>query len=143
REIVRILTLLAARLRRLMGNSLGRSRMHRRSRHRATYRRLPMDDIPHDQSPVDFTTAYEANLTAWIPIFGQLGRTYMDNPAGTKRSIRDNPSALFNSVMDAHLALEHVDAAIQIIVADAQARNVPLLWWIGSSTRPTNLGAHL
>jgi GNAT superfamily N-acetyltransferase len=102
-----------------------------------------MDAIQHDQSPVDFTTAYEANLTAWIPVFGQLGRTCMDNPAGTKRSITDIPSAMFNSVMDAHLAIEHVDAAIQLIVSDAQARNVPLLWWIGPSTRPTTLGAQL
>ena len=102
-----------------------------------------MDDIQHDQSPVDFTTAYEANLTAWIPLFGQLGQAYMDNPAGTKRSTTDIPSAMFNSVMDAHLAIEHVDAAIQMIVSDAQARNVPLLWWIGPSTRPTTLGAHL
>ena len=102
-----------------------------------------MDDFQQDQSPVDFTTAYEANLTAWIPVFGQLGQAYMDNPAGTKRSITDIPSAMFNSVMDAHLALEHVDAAIQLIVSDAQARNVPLLWWIGPSTRPTTLGAHL
>ena len=60
-----------------------------------------MDDIQQDQSPVDFTTAYEANLTAWIPVFGQLGRTCMDNPAGTKRSITDIPGAMFNSVMDA------------------------------------------
>ncbi len=102
-----------------------------------------MDDIQQDQSPVDFTTAYEANLTAWIPLFGQLGRTCMDNPAGTKRSITDIPMALFNSVMDAHLAIEQVDAAIQIIVSDAHARKVPILWWIGPSTRPTNLGEHL
>jgi len=102
-----------------------------------------MDDIQHDQAPVDFTTAYEANLTALIPLFGQLGRTCMDNPVGTKRSITDIPSAMFNSVMDAHLAIEHVDAAIQMIVSEAQARNVPLLWWIGPSTRPTTLGAHL
>src|SRR3954453_23432877 len=106
---------------------LGRSRMHHRSRHRVSCRRLPMDDIQQDQSFVDFTTAYEANLTAWIPLFGQLGQAYMDNPAGTKRSTTDIPSAMFNSVMDAHLAIEHVDAAIQMIVSDAQARNVPLL----------------
>src|SRR3954469_24344707 len=87
--------------------------------------------IQHDHSPVDFTTAYEANLTAWIPVFGQLGQAYMDNPAGTKRSITDIPGAMFNSVMDAQLAIEHVDAAIQSIVSDAHARNVPLLWWIG------------
>jgi GNAT superfamily N-acetyltransferase len=102
-----------------------------------------MEDIQQDQSSVDFTTAYEANLTAWILVFGQLGRAYMDDPAGTKRSITDIPSAMFNSVMDAHLASEQVDAAIQMIVSDAQARNVPLLWWIGPSTRPTTLGAHL
>ena len=67
----------------------------------------------------------------------------MSDPAGVKRSTTDIPSALFNSIMDARLAPEQVDATIQFIVSDARARNVPVLWWITPSTQPADLGKHL
>lgn len=102
-----------------------------------------MSGILQDSSPAKLVTAIEENFFAWIPIFGKLGRAYANEPAGVKRSITDIPEALFNSVMDARLVPEQVDATIQFIVSDARARHVPVLWWIGPSTRPADLGKHL
>jgi GNAT superfamily N-acetyltransferase len=45
--------------------------------------------------------------------------------------------------MDARLEQENVDASIQYLVSDAESRNVPLLWWIGPSTRPADLAKYL
>ena len=102
-----------------------------------------MENILHDLSPEKLIRANEENLSAWIPIFGRLGQAYWDNPPGVNRSITNLPISLFNSVMDANLVPKHTDAAIQSIVSDARVRNVPLLWWIGPSTRPVDLGKRL
>ena len=102
-----------------------------------------MGDILHDSTPARLITAIEENLSSWIPVFGTLGHAYVKDPVGVRRSITNIPSSLFNSVMDARLAPEQVDPAIQTIVSDAKTRKVPLLWWIGPATRPVDLGKHL
>jgi hypothetical protein len=102
-----------------------------------------MENILSDLSPQMLIRANEENLSAWIPIFGRLGQAYCDNPPGVKRSITNLPISLLNSVMDARLVPEQTDAAIQSIITDASARNVPILWWIGPSTRPADLGKRL
>ena len=102
-----------------------------------------MSNILQDLSPSHLINAIEENLAAFLPVFGKLGDFYLDNPLGVKRSITNIPISLFNSVMDARLATEQVDVAIQCILADAKARNVPILWWIGPSTQPADLGKYL
>jgi GNAT superfamily N-acetyltransferase len=102
-----------------------------------------MRDILQDGSPARLIAAIEENMSSFLPVFGKLGNSYVDNPAGVKRSITNIPYTLLNSVMDARLAPEQLDAAIQSIMADARSRNVPLLWWTGPSTRPADLGKHL
>jgi hypothetical protein len=102
-----------------------------------------MVEILLDLSPATLTAAIEENLSAWIPVFGRLGRELVNDPPGVKRAITDIPLALFNSIMDARLAPGDVDAAIQAIIADASARKVPVLWWTGPSTRPVDLDQYL
>ncbi len=102
-----------------------------------------MNNVPHDPSSPRLITALEGNMSAFIPVFGKLGQAYLNDPPGVNRSTTDIPSALFNSIMDARLAPEQVDATIQFIVSDAKSRNVPVLWWIGPSTQPADLGQHL
>ena len=102
-----------------------------------------MENILSDLSPEKLIRATEENLFAWVPIFGRLGQACWDNPPGVKRSITHLPFSLFNSVMDARLVPEQTDAAIQSIISDARARNVPILWWISPSTRPADLAKRL
>ncbi len=56
------------------------------------------------------------------------------------RWITDLPISLFNSLMETRLEEHDVDSAILAVKEDATRRNVPLLWWIGPSTRPVDLG---
>jgi len=99
--------------------------------------------ILQDLSPAKVIRTMEENLCAWIPVFGKLGESYLDNPTGIKRSITDIPMSVFNGVMDAQLATGQVDNTIQSIIADAATRNIPIRWWIGPSTQPKDLGIYL
>lgn len=102
-----------------------------------------MDKILRDLSPARLITAIEENLFAWIPFFGKLGEVRINDPVCVRRSITDIPISLFNSIMDAQLAIGQVEQTIQAIVSDAKRRNVPVLWWVGPSTHPDDLGEHL
>lgn len=102
-----------------------------------------MTDILQDLSPAKVIHAIEENLFAWIPVFGSLGRVSTNNPSGVDRAITDIPSALFNSVMRTRLPHEQADAAIQSIISDGRARNVPIIWWTTPSTQPGDLDKHL
>ena len=55
----------------------------------------------------------------------------------------DVPIALFNSIVETRLQPDQVEAAIEAITTDARRRKVPLLWWIGPSTQPADLGTQL
>lgn len=102
-----------------------------------------MSNILQDKSPAKIINAIEENLSSWIPVLGKMGEAHMNDPAGVNRSITDIPIALFNSIMDARLVPDRVDATIQSILSDARGRNVPVLWWTGPSTRPVDLGKRL
>jgi hypoxanthine-DNA glycosylase len=102
-----------------------------------------MDGILQELTPANLTSAIVANLVAFIPIFGKLGQAHLNNPVGVNWSITDIPVALFNSVMDARLSIEDVDATIRFILVEGRRRNVPMLWWIGPATRPVDLAKYL
>lgn len=97
----------------------------------------------HDLPPEKIALAIEENLFAWIPVFGRLGRAYVNDPPGIIRSLTDIPISLFNSIKDTRLAPEQVDPAIEAILEDATTNHVPILWWIGPSTQPLDLPARL
>lgn len=102
-----------------------------------------MTEILTDLSPTNLVAAVEGNLTAWLPVFGSMGRVYLKNPPGVKRSMTNIPLSLFNSIMDTHLTPDKVDDAIQTIKADAILHKVPVCWWIFPTSQPADLGDHL
>jgi ribosomal protein S18 acetylase RimI-like enzyme len=102
-----------------------------------------MNDVLHDLSSSMLVDAIEKNLFSLIPLFGKIWEARVNDPPGVKRSVSDIPVSLFNSIMDARLTPEDADATIQYLVADARRRNVPILWWVSPSTRPTDLPGYL
>jgi GNAT superfamily N-acetyltransferase len=102
-----------------------------------------MDEILHEANPDRLIIANEENLAAFLPVFAKLGEFHVNNPPGVKRSITDLPMALFNSIMDARLEPAQVEPAVQVIIEDARCRKVPVIWWVGPSTQPSDLGERL
>lgn len=53
------------------------------------------------------------------------------------------PLPLFNPVAGARLKPAEADARIQTAIARAKAKGAPLLWWVGPTSEPANLGERL
>lgn len=102
-----------------------------------------MEEILREFSPARLAVANEENLASWIPVFGKLEGARVEDLPGVKRVISRIPMSLLNSIMEARLSPEQVKPTIDYIIADAKSRNVPVLWWIGPSTRPPDLASHL
>ena len=102
-----------------------------------------MDAILQDFSPARLTVANEENLASWIPVFNKLDGSQENNLPGVQRSISNIPMPLLNSIMEARLAPEQVQPTIDYVIADAKSRHVPVLWWVGPSTRPADLAERL
>lgn len=83
--------------------------------------------------------AIEANL---FGVWAQLARfprvDYRDE-AEAIRFIGGIPFPLCNSVMRAELSTAGIDGAIEQILLPFRERNLPMLWWIGPSTKPSDL----
>jgi len=53
------------------------------------------------------------------------------------------PSPLFNGVFRARLPADSIERTIGETLAALARWDVPLFWWVGSDTRPPDLGTHL
>lgn len=102
-----------------------------------------MNNILKDLSTQSLTSAIEGNWIAFILAFGKWPRAKVHEEAEIIWSITDIPYSLFNSVLRARLAPSRIDVVVDSIKAQAKSRNVPLLWWTGPTTRPTDLGKYL
>lgn len=98
-----------------------------------------MNEILQDLSADALIKAIEDNLSMCIPLFGKVGQVRVNDPPGVERVVSDIPIPIFNSLVNAQLTPENVEAAIQAIIDDARLRKVPILWWVGPSTQPVNL----
>jgi ribosomal protein S18 acetylase RimI-like enzyme len=87
--------------------------------------------------------AIESNLFSWIPVFGQLGTTFTDQPPGIHWSLTPYQVALFNCVMNARLMSDQVDNVIATVQGKARQLNVPVMWWTSPSNLPQDLETHL
>ncbi|NJD58805.1 MAG: GNAT family N-acetyltransferase [Anaerolineae bacterium] len=99
--------------------------------------------IRHDFSAASLIAANEENLASWLLVFSKLEGACLNDVDGVRRSITNIRMSLFNSIMDSRLATEQVDATIQYLQADAEKRQVPILWWVGPSSRPADLADRL
>ena len=50
------------------------------------------------------------------------------------------PRRIFNSIIRAQLSTNEVDDVIEAAIMRGKSRNVPIGWWTGPATRPTDLG---
>jgi GNAT superfamily N-acetyltransferase len=102
-----------------------------------------VENALQDLSAAALIEAIEANLFALFAHFRSWPRADVHENSEISWCITDIPFPLFNSVLHARLAPENVAAAIKAAKSRCRSKRVPMLWWTGPATRPTDLGKHL
>jgi hypothetical protein len=105
-----------------------------------------MTAILRDLSQPAIAGAIEANLFAQFVSWGQWPRAELHDDGALLRLMSAVPSGLFNVVFRAdlgHLPPDERAATIDATVGRFAARNLPLSWMVGPTTRPGDLGATL
>jgi ribosomal protein S18 acetylase RimI-like enzyme len=102
-----------------------------------------MSEALQDLSATAMVRAIEENLFAFFALFRHWPRALVGTEANMQWTLTDIPFGFFNSVLHAQLTPDTLDAAIETAVARCRSRDVPMFWFTGPATRPTDLGAHL
>ena len=102
-----------------------------------------MDKILTDTSTSALTAAIETNLFALFDLFKHWPQAELHDTPELLWTISNLPFPLFNSVLRARLQSDTIDAAIDTLLAEYKAKNVPMMWWTGPSTQPSDLGTIL
>ena len=102
-----------------------------------------MSEILKDFSTPALVAAIEANYWEFWAFFGRSPQVELHDDPEVMWLVSGIPHPGFNGVFRTQLAPDDVDARIGETLAHFKARRLPMLWWTGPSTRPTNLGEHL
>ena len=102
-----------------------------------------MDTIVQDVSTTAVVPALEANMVAFWALYGRTPGAELYEAEELVRFLTGLDEPLFNAVLRAHLTPATVDSAIATTLAEVGSRRVPMIWWVGPSTRPADLALHL
>lgn len=102
-----------------------------------------VEKILTDTSKPALTAAIEANLFAMFTSLRNWPEAEIHDTPELLWLITEIPFPLFNSVFRARLQSDKIDDAIDSILAEYAAKNVPMMWWTGPSTQPSDLGSIL
>ncbi len=102
-----------------------------------------MDTIVQDVSTTAVVPALEANMVAFWALYGRTPGAELYEAEELVRFFTGLDEPLFNAVLRAHLDSAIVDSAITATLAEVGSRRVPMIWWVGPSTRPADLASHL
>ncbi|MBN1665306.1 MAG: GNAT family N-acetyltransferase [Deltaproteobacteria bacterium] len=102
-----------------------------------------MNEILRDLSEPALINAIEENLFAFHPYFLGWSRSGGQTSPKLLWNITDIPFPLFNYAFNARFMPEDADREIEVVIARGRSRKVPLLWFIGPSTTPADLGQYL
>ena len=102
-----------------------------------------MDKILTDTSKASLAAAFELNLFSLFQLFKQWPQAEVHDTPELLWSITNIPFPLFNSVVRTGLPSGKLDAGIDSVLAEYRSRKVPMMWWVGPSTQPADLGSIL
>jgi GNAT superfamily N-acetyltransferase len=102
-----------------------------------------VDAIVQDLSTTAVVPALEANMVAFWTGYGRAPGAELYEGDDLVRVVTGVSEPLFNGVFRARLIPNAVDSAIATTLAHVAPRRVPMFWWVGPWSRPTNLGTHL
>jgi predicted GNAT family acetyltransferase len=104
------------------------------------------NDVTEMQQPLSaaaMCAAIEGNLRALYAHSQHLPSAHFHEAADRTWFGLDQTLAFFNVVLRVAFNTDTLDAQIDATLAPFRARNVPVRWWVGPSTRPTDLGTLL
>jgi hypothetical protein len=103
-----------------------------------------METVLTDTSPQALSAAVEANMYAVTPlIFGSAPSAEMEDTPERLLFALGLPVAQLNGVCRARFTRETADDRIQEAMDFFLKRRLPMLWWVGPSCRPADLGPRL
>jgi hypothetical protein len=102
-----------------------------------------MEVTLEDFSSPRLIPALEANMIKYWISYGSASGRELYEGSDFIRFITGLPFSLFNGVFRAQLSPEAVDASINEVIQAADKWNVPMNWYVGPTTLPTDLGQHL
>lgn len=102
-----------------------------------------MSDILQDLSPPVLAAAIESNNCAQFAYLRHLPQAQVHEEPGLMWFITGVPIRYFNGVAHTRFGDERIDARIDEILSEFKERQIPMLWWVGPSTQPADLGKHL
>ena len=97
------------------------------------------ETVLEDLSPEALAAANEANYSEYYVYRVAHDSEVYDEP-GLVMRVTGSPAPILNFVTRAHIAPENVDASIAKVINRFKEKQVPGYWYVGPSTRPTEMG---
>ncbi|MFX0016656.1 MAG: GNAT family N-acetyltransferase [Promethearchaeota archaeon] len=103
-----------------------------------------MHQILRDVSKTVIGTALEANLIAQVKYFGKSPLVKLfDDRDNMVRILTGLPISTLNLVAGARLSSNEVKTEVELALKPFKEQNVPMIWWVGPTTEPKDLGVYL
>jgi GNAT superfamily N-acetyltransferase len=105
--------------------------------------RAAMRGIGSELSPAALAAAIEESHAEFNMHLGRTPRVTMQDRPEMLMVLTSIPHPVFNGVFRARLEPDGLAERIAATLAPFRAAGVPMFWWVGPTTRPADLGAHL
>lgn len=102
-----------------------------------------MSEVLKDLSAAALVGAIEANLWELPAYWGQSPQVELHDDADMMWYVTGVAHPMLNAVVRTQLAPGDMDARIEETLNHFKSRKLPMMWWIGPTTRPADLGEHL
>ena len=102
-----------------------------------------MNEIVKLKSKRVIGAALEANLVEQVKYYGKSPLVTFYDEENMIRMMTGLPLINLNLVAGARLITEQIDQQIEIALTPFRKQKVPLIWWVGPTTIPNDLGSHL
>jgi GNAT superfamily N-acetyltransferase len=102
-----------------------------------------MNQVLHDLSTPNLVTALETNMFAFWINLGRASQGELYEGPDLIRLTTGISFPFFNAVFRAQLSPQQIDTTITETLNYYTAQQVPMFWWTGPATQPSDLGTHL
>ncbi|HLO87229.1 MAG TPA: GNAT family N-acetyltransferase [Nostocaceae cyanobacterium] len=102
-----------------------------------------MSQILTDLSTPDLIPALQNNLWRYFTNYSRVPKGEFFSDSYLTRFFTGISYPLLNGVFNAQLPLEKIDTIIEETLDYFRTKQVPMVWWVGTETQPSDLGKYL